>query len=160
MEKVRIYELAKELNTTSKRLMEKLGEINIEVKNHMSLLEDHELKALYRHIGIVSHDDKKVDQDDKRPSPPVQPKPEVKKDIKSAPRIIRTTEIVVDSRNEKEQPSTPAGRYDGRRNDIRPGNTNPSGNNNNYNNNNNNNNNNNYSSNSSNSSNSNNSNRS
>jgi len=34
--KKRVYELAKELNTTSKRLMEKLEEINIVVKNHMS----------------------------------------------------------------------------------------------------------------------------
>lgn len=32
MEKVRVYELAKELNTTSKRLMEKLAEIDIKVK--------------------------------------------------------------------------------------------------------------------------------
>ena len=51
MEKVRVYELAKELNTTSKRLMEKLAEIDIIVKNHMSLLDEKELEALYRHIG-------------------------------------------------------------------------------------------------------------
>jgi translation initiation factor IF-2 len=53
LEKVRVYELAKELNTTSKRLTEKLAEINIFVKNHMSLLSDDELKALYNHIGII-----------------------------------------------------------------------------------------------------------
>ena len=53
MDKARIYELAKELNTTSKRLMEKLAEININVKNHMSLLEPHELDALYKHIGVI-----------------------------------------------------------------------------------------------------------
>ena len=32
----RVYEIAKELNTTSKRLIEKLSEINIVVKNHES----------------------------------------------------------------------------------------------------------------------------
>ena len=103
MDKARIYELAKELNTTSKRLMEKLAEININVKNHMSLLEPHELAALYKHIGVIKHDDKK--EEDKRTGTPdtfhsADKKKDVKKDMKSAPRIIRTTEIVIDSRGE------------------------------------------------------------
>jgi translation initiation factor IF-2 len=103
LEKARIYELAKELNTTSKRLMEKLAEININVKNHMSLLEPHELDALYKHIGVIKHDEKKID--DKRPeekkiiSETTHSK-EKKKDNKSAPRIIRTTEIIIDSKAE------------------------------------------------------------
>ena len=65
LEKARIYELAKELNTTSKRLMEKLAEINVNVKNHMSLLEPHELDALYKHIGVIKHDEKKHDDEKK-----------------------------------------------------------------------------------------------
>ena len=87
MEKVRVYELAKELNTTSKRLMEKLAEVNVVVKNHMSLLEDHELDALYKHIGVIKHDDKKVEPEEKKTAAPVQqqPKTEPKKDTKSAP---------------------------------------------------------------------------
>jgi len=111
MDKVRIYELAKELNTTSKRLIEKLAEINITVKNHMSFLEDHELQALYKHIGVIQHHDEKkaADAEEKKVSAPVQPKAEVKpeakkelkKDVKSAPRIIRTTEIILDSGTEK-----------------------------------------------------------
>ena len=47
----RVFELAKELNTTSKRLIEKLGEINIIVKSHMSLLEEEGLDRLYKHIS-------------------------------------------------------------------------------------------------------------
>lgn len=102
MEKVRVYELAKELNTTSKRLMEKLAEININVKNHMSLLEDHELEALYKHIGVIRHDEKKDEADEKKApaAAPVQPKPEIRRDNKNAPRIIRTTEIVINSKND------------------------------------------------------------
>ena len=103
MDKARIYELAKELNTTSKRLMEKLAEINIHVKNHMSLLEPHELDALYKHIGVIKHDEKKQD-DEKKPAVDslhtAEKKKDVKKDMKSAPRIIRTTEIVIDSKTE------------------------------------------------------------
>jgi translation initiation factor IF-2 len=102
LEKVRVYELAKELNTTSKRLMEKLAEIDINVKNHMSLLEDHELEALYKHIGIIRHDEKKDESEEKKapPAVPAQPKPEARRDNKNAPRIIRTTEIVINSKND------------------------------------------------------------
>ena len=104
MDKARIYELAKELNTTSKRLMEKLAEININVKNHMSLLEPHELDALYKHIGVIKHDEKKPEDEKKTVSAdtshPIDKKKDVKKDMKSAPRIIRTTEIVIDSNGE------------------------------------------------------------
>ena len=121
MEKVRVYELAKELNTTSKRLMEKLAEVNVIVKNHMSLLEDHELNALYKHIGVIKHEDKKVveNQEEKKtapvaappPPPPPPPPPkqeakkEAKKDVKSPPRIIRTTEIIINSKNESRDAS-------------------------------------------------------
>jgi translation initiation factor IF-2 len=52
LEKIRVYELARELDTNSKRLMEKLAEVGVVVKNHMSLLEDEELDSLYKHIGI------------------------------------------------------------------------------------------------------------
>ncbi|NSW90731.1 MAG: translation initiation factor IF-2 [Firmicutes bacterium] len=103
MEKVRIYELAKELNTTSKRLIEKLAEININVKNHMSYLDEQEIEALYKHIGVVSYEQENRDEDKKKTSafaPQTkmdQKKPEAK-DSKSAPRIIRTTEIVVDEK--------------------------------------------------------------
>lgn len=103
-DKARIYELAKELNTTSKRLMEKLAEINIHVKNHMSLLEPHELEALYKHIGVIRHDDKKQEDEKKVTSADTShtndKKKEIKKDMKNVPRIIRTTEIIIDSKGD------------------------------------------------------------
>lgn len=40
MGKVRVYELAKELGTTSKKLIEVLAEMNVPIKNHMSALEE------------------------------------------------------------------------------------------------------------------------
>jgi translation initiation factor IF-2 len=119
LEKVRVYELAKELNTTSKRLMEKLAEINIEVKNHMSLLEEHELKALYKHIGIISHDEKKADAEHKI-SPPAQPKADNKKEARNAPRIIRTVEIDLDSRNQSRGQTSATG---AQRSDFKGSNT-------------------------------------
>jgi translation initiation factor IF-2 len=80
LEKVRVYELAKELNTTSKRLMEKLAEIDIHVKNHMSLLSDDELKALYDHIGIINQENvKKAEGEEKKVNPASQISSDTKK---------------------------------------------------------------------------------
>lgn len=106
--KKRVYELAKELNTTSKRLMEKQEEINIVVKNHMSFLEEDELEALYDHIGVIRHKDDKSNTDDNKTASAhsvaqhsSEAMKELKKEAKKAPRIIRTTEIYLDSKDEE-----------------------------------------------------------
>jgi len=90
LNKPKIHELAKELNVTSKRLMEKLNEINIFPKSHMTTLEDDELERLYKHIGVVQRG---KDDADSSPS-----ESDAKHDLpeakKSAPRIIRKTEVI------------------------------------------------------------------
>ncbi len=98
--KIRVYELAKEMNTTSKRLMEKLAEINVVVKNHMSLLEEHELEALYDHIGVIKHKDGSEEKKILQTLHTNENNKDTRKEAKNAPRIIRTTEIIVDSDNE------------------------------------------------------------
>jgi translation initiation factor IF-2 len=119
LEKVRVYELAKELNTTSKRLIEKLAEIDISVKNHMSLIDQDELKALYDHIGIIQQDDKDNEKEEKKVEE-VQRKTTSNKNkrnmLKNAPRIIRTTEIWIESDDEKATPSNakPTGTHGGK----------------------------------------------
>lgn len=126
MTKMRVYELAKELNTTSKRLMEKLAEIKIVVKNHMSLLEENELEALYDHIGVIRHNEDKIDTDDRKNTsahPVVQQGSEsikeVRKETKNAPRIIRTTEINLDSKGEVKEVRTDGLKNQKRGNDKR-----------------------------------------
>lgn len=52
MEKVRIHELAKVLNTNSKRIIEKLNEIDIHPKGPMSYLEPEEYNKLRQHLGM------------------------------------------------------------------------------------------------------------
>lgn len=89
----RIFELAKELNTTSKRLIEKLAEINISVKSHMSLLEEDELERLYKHIGVVNRS--RVDGSDEKSSAERQEEPDNLIVRKNIPRIIRKTEIII-----------------------------------------------------------------
>ncbi len=98
MEKTRVYELAKELNTNSKTLIEKLKKININVKNHMSIIEEDELKAIYEYFGVniksIKGEDsqKEVEAESAEELKPAEPeeKAETPKPKKNAPRIIRT----------------------------------------------------------------------
>ena len=50
--KIKVNELAKKINASSKRVMEILNEINIFPKSTMSTLEEDELKAFYAHTGF------------------------------------------------------------------------------------------------------------
>ena len=51
MAKIKVYELAKELNVSSKEVVEFLSEKNIEVKNHMSALEEADAKVVRNAFG-------------------------------------------------------------------------------------------------------------
>lgn len=48
MAKVRVYELAKDLNMTNKQLLNKMKELKIKVKSHMSSLEDSDVTTIKR----------------------------------------------------------------------------------------------------------------
>ncbi len=50
MVKVRVYELAKDLNMTNRALLNKMKELKIEVKSHMSSLEGNDITAIRRSI--------------------------------------------------------------------------------------------------------------
>lgn len=50
MAKIRIYELAKDLNMTNKALLDKLRELQIEVKSHMSSLEDSDVAKVKKDL--------------------------------------------------------------------------------------------------------------
>ena len=61
MAKVRVYELAKDLNMTNKQLLNKMKELKIEVKSHMSSLEDSAVTAIKRSLfGKKKQSDVKV----------------------------------------------------------------------------------------------------
>ena len=52
MSKIRVYELAKELNVSSKDLITMLmNEFNVEVKNHMSVIEDEDAALIKEFVG-------------------------------------------------------------------------------------------------------------
>ena len=52
MNKTRIYELAKEFNTTSKELIKKIEHLNINANNHMSALEQEEVDKIRNYFEV------------------------------------------------------------------------------------------------------------
>ncbi len=50
MAKVRVYELAKDLNMTNKQLLEKLKELEIDAKSHMSALGNSDVAAVKQNL--------------------------------------------------------------------------------------------------------------
>ena len=67
MAKVRVYELAKELGTTSKKLIEIMEGMNIEVKNHMSTLENEEAQRV---VAILTGKAESDESKKKKEAPP------------------------------------------------------------------------------------------
>ncbi|MDF2520874.1 MAG: translation initiation factor [Clostridia bacterium] len=64
MNKMRIYELAKEFNTTSKELLHKIEHLNINANNHMSALEPEEVDKIrnyfYKGSKAIAEEEKKA----------------------------------------------------------------------------------------------------
>lgn len=72
MGKMKIYELAKELNLTSKEIMAKAKELGIEVKTHMSSIEENEVNKIKSKIGkIIKKEEDKTKKEDKKQNSPV-----------------------------------------------------------------------------------------
>ncbi len=83
MGKIKIYELAKELNLTSKEVIEKANKIGIEAKTHMSTVDEEQAKKL-------------KEQFVKKPAEKT-----AKKEEKKAPVIIRR-EVIITEEEKKE----------------------------------------------------------
>lgn len=64
MNKMRIYELAKEFNTSSKELLRKIEHLNINANNHMSSLEPEEVEKIrnyfYKGSKVIAEEEKKA----------------------------------------------------------------------------------------------------
>ena len=56
MGKIKIYEIAKKLNLTSKEVLEMAQKLNIDVKSHMSGVEEEEAKKIEAQLTNNSND--------------------------------------------------------------------------------------------------------
>lgn len=78
----RVHDLAKELNVSSKVLLDKLNKLlKIEAKNHMTLLEDDQVDAVMRLFGL------KKDEPVKREEPVEEPEPEESEVIQNVEKV-------------------------------------------------------------------------
>ncbi len=85
MAKVRVYELAKDLNMTNKQLLNKMKELKIQVKSHMSSLEDDVVKTIKHSIF-----GKKTQQKDVKVKPSVIRRRKVKPAASEVPKADET----------------------------------------------------------------------
>lgn len=84
MSKVRVHELAKGLNITSKELMKIIGGLGVEVKSHMSILEGKDLEI------VIGHFRKKEAS-----------KNEMKKEVEKKPEQKNDNKVVKENRDNK-----------------------------------------------------------
>jgi translation initiation factor IF-2 len=94
MNKTRIYELAKEFNTTSKELIKKIEHLNINAHNHMSALEQEEVDKIRNYFEVGR---KEIKSEAKKPAAAPTP-------VKSAPT---TSNQVSNDRSRDVRPNTP-----------------------------------------------------
>ena len=99
--KIKVHELAKELDLTSKDIITKAEELGIEVKNHLSSLEEDAIekikKALSNKVASKEEKNNKAEKSDKQ-----------KEDKKSqAPVIIRREVIISDNEQAKKKEEKP-----------------------------------------------------
>ena len=94
MGKIKIYEIAKKLNLTSKEVLDIAQELNIDVKSHLSGVEEEEAKKIEEHFNGNKSKKKEKQSSNKG-------KAENKKEEK-APVIIRR-EVIISEEDEQEK---------------------------------------------------------
>ncbi len=92
MSKVRVYELAKELGTSSKKLIDVMESMDISVNNHMSTLSDEEAKKVMAILTGQAGGKPPKEAPKEQVKEPVKEEP--KKKPKPAERVAETTESV------------------------------------------------------------------
>ena len=92
--KIRVHELAKQLNSTSKKVLEKLNEIGIKDKSYMSILDEDELRRFYEQTGVKASKKADASADDSA-AKKVSVQKEQQTQSKSSGVIVRR--IIVDN---------------------------------------------------------------
>ncbi len=96
MSKIRVYQLAKELEISSKELIEKLKELSIEVNSHMSTLEDENANIL---IELFTEESKPKTISNTKEKPPNQEQ----HDENKLETLDNKEDIIDPTRNKKEK---------------------------------------------------------
>jgi len=99
MAKIRVYELAKDLNMTNKALLNKMKELKIEVKSHMSSLKDSDISKIRKKcLGKT----KKKQKDVQNKPPVIRRRKQTAEEI-ADPEVQETIEIQEETKPEQEK---------------------------------------------------------
>lgn len=103
--KIRVYELAKKLGVSSKKLIEVLEDLNVEIRNHMSTLDDETAELIYE---MLSEEKKERNKDDTKKTKEYKTQEEIRvenkikdKNKKGDKRIIIPDKISIKDLGEK-----------------------------------------------------------
>ena len=99
MGKMKLYDLAKELNLTSKELLKITGEMGIDAKSHLSNLDDEDVKKIRSRFAKKDDNETEVVRKDKKEKK--QNPNKVPKEQKNTPVIIRR-EVIIEEENKKD----------------------------------------------------------
>jgi len=97
--KMKLYDLAKELNLTSKELLKITGEMGIDAKSHLSNLDDEDVKKIRSRFAKKDDNETEVVRKDKKEKK--QNPNKVPKEQKNTPVIIRR-EVIIEEENKKD----------------------------------------------------------
>lgn len=117
MPELKVKDIADELNTKSKRIIEKLDELKIIGKGPMSRLSEDEIQKLYAYIGFIrpkkdEQEEKPAPEPKKEPAPrPVAVSEKPSTQTHKGQYIIRRVENVVSSDERDQQKKDPKKRY-------------------------------------------------
>ena len=95
MAKIKIHEIAKKYDLTSKEVLDKAVELGIDAKSHLSSIEGDDIKKLENALGVKSKANSKAQGNDKK---------EKDKKKESTPVIIRR-EVILNEENNQEKTS-------------------------------------------------------
>jgi translation initiation factor IF-2 len=99
MAKIRVYELAKDLNMTNKALLNKMKELKIEVKSHMSSLKDSDISKIKKKCLEKT---KKKQKDVQSKQPVIRRRKQTAEEI-ADPEIEETIEVQKETKPEQEE---------------------------------------------------------
>ncbi|WBW50678.1 translation initiation factor IF-2 [Peptoniphilus equinus] len=107
MSKIRIHALAKELNQSSKNILEKAKELNIDVKNHMSSLEADEETKIRSAFAAKGAAKKSTPEKKSGNAPKPETSKQATKDERKAQPVQKKSRFVAD---DKKNGKTPTGK--------------------------------------------------
>ena len=104
MGKIKIHEIAKKLGLTSKEVLEKAQQLKIDVKSHLSGVDEIQAKTIEDSFGQKS--------DNKKPNKKSENKKEKKESKDEAPVIIRREVIISEEKKKQETTKKQSGKKD------------------------------------------------